>query len=454
MKKTNKFMLLILLLVTSMVFLIACNDDTETSTPDGDTTPNGEVNKDEEPEEPEQDPEEALEDVTLIYAYPWGEDGFQSTKELVEDKFPHVTLEYVDGQTDHPQTFEDLIASGVIPDIVQMGQVNQISVLDELGLAVNHDEIIEQIGFDLDRFEDFIIEYARNRDPNQEGGLYAIPNGRAVYSLHYNKDIFDTLGVEYPTDGMTWAEVIELAEEVTREYSGVQYRGLDLDVPSDSFTQFNVNTVDPITNEVLIAESDAFRRYLEMVEAAVTIPGNYPEDNPGDLLHNWGGAWGEGNVAMTPQRTHFGWLSTENVDIVTYPVWEGYENLMPVANGGAYAVTEPSENKEIALEIIEFLMSDELQIEESRAGGHPSVLSSQEIKDAYAQDNPDIINKNIDSLFLHENAVGPELLQAYDDGVLWTAAINYVNSGDDINEFLRLLQEQAEENVRQALETE
>lgn len=375
-------------------------------------------------------------------------------KEMIEEEFPHVTLEYVDGQTDHPQTYEGLIAAGVIPDLVQMGQVNQIAVLEDPGLAYNHDELIEQTGFDLNRFESFIIEYARNRDPSQEGGLYAIPNGRAVYSLHYNKDVFDSLGVDYPTDGMTWDEVIELAEDLTREFNGIQYRGLDLDVPSDAITQFSENSINPETNEVLIAESDAYRKYLEMVETVVSIPGNYPDENPGDLLHNWGAAFGEEDIAMAPARTHFGWLATDNIDIVTYPVWEGYEGLMSVANGGAYAVTEPSEHKELALEIIEFLMSDQLQLEEAKTGGHPSVLSSSEIQEAFAQDNPEINEKNIESLFLHENAVGPSKLPQYDDGVLWTSAIEYVNSGRDINEFLRILQEQAEENVRQAMETE
>ncbi|GIN72512.1 hypothetical protein J14TS2_29870 [Bacillus sp. J14TS2] len=427
-------------IIFSISIMVACSDS---STPSEGNEQKKEAN----------DETQSEEEITIKWAYPWGEEGFnEEILKYVEAEFPNIKFEYLDGGPDHPETLENLIAAGNSPDILSMGQVNQISVLDNLGLAFKMDELIEKENFDLERFEPSIIEYARNRDPNREGGLYAIPNGRAVYSLHYNKDVFDILGVEYPQDGLTWDEVIDLARDLTREVNGVQYRGLDLDVPLDSMNVFSENTVDPETNEVLIADSEAVRRYLQMIDEVISIPGNYPAENPGDLLHNWGEAWGKGDVAMQPART--GWLDEENVDIATYPVWEGYEGLMPVANGGVYAISEPNEHKEASLKVIEYLMSDEIQMIKSKEGGHPSVLKNPEIHEVYGQDKPGYADKNLQSIFMYENATGPSSIPKYTDDVLWMAAVEFANSGKDVNEFMRILQEQAEANVRAQMEQE
>lgn len=427
------FMLLVAML--TMVVLAACNDDKEEE-----GTTGGEVDLDKE--------------VTIKWAHQWGEDHFwDGIGKDLKEKFPNVTIEVQNAGTDHPEDLEKLIAAKKSPDIVTMGLVTHANFLDELGLAYNMDDLIAESDFDLDRLEPSIVQYARNQDPNKENGLYIIPNSRPTWALHYNKDVFDTLGVEYPTDGMTWEEVLDLAKELTREVGGVQYRGLDLDVPYDAYTQFSQNSVDPDTNEVLIAESEAYRRHLEFVGDVVAIPGNYPTSEPESLLHNWGSLFTEGNIAMVADKTNGGWLERDNIDIAAYPVWEGYEGLNPVPNAGGYAITEPSEHKEIALEIITYLLSDEYQMENSKKGG-ASVLVNPEIQEAFGSENEKLAGKNTQALFFNDYATGPEKKARYGDGVLWTAPVEFVKSGKDINEFLRILQEQAEENVRSQMESE
>ncbi|MEH7275052.1 ABC transporter substrate-binding protein [Neobacillus vireti] len=440
MKKMKKSLFLFLTLLLTLSIIAACsNSSAPTNTDDKKSS-----------KEEEKEPEK----ITLRWAYQWGEEKFQdSIGKYIEKKFPHITIEVQEAGTDHAETLEQLVAAGKSPDIVTMGLMTHTPFLEEIGLAYNMDELMEKEGFDLKRFDPSIIQFARNQDPNQEGGLYTIPTGRATFSLHYNKDVFDILGVDYPTDDMTWEEVTELAKELTREMNGVQYRGLDLDVPYDAYTQFSQSSVDPETNAVLITESEAYRRYLEMVKAVTSIPGNYPAEEPGKLLHNWGAAFGEGNVAMAPAKTHHGWLGTDNIDIVSFPVWKGLEGIAPSPNGNGHAITAPSEHKEAALEVIEYLFSDEVQMEMSKNGG-ASPLVNPDVHAVFAENKPEFHEKNLESLFIHQYATGPEKSAKYGDGVLWTAPIEYVNSGKDINEFLRILQEKAEENVRTAMESE
>lgn len=265
--------------------------------------------------------------------------------------------------------------------------------------------------------------------------------------MHYNKDVFDLLGVEYPTDGMTWEEVVELAKETTRELNGVQYLGLDLDVPYDAWTQFSVSAMDPETDEVVIANSEEYKRFFQLLQDVLTIPG-YPADEPGSVLMNWGGQFGQGNWAMSPRATHMGWLQNdENWDIVTYPVWEGYEGLNPQPNTTGFAITAPSENKEVALKLIEYLLSDEVQMEESRKGS-PSILVNPEVHAVFGEDVPGLQGKNVDALFKYEYATGPEKAPKYNI-IPWAEFQEFANSGMGVNEYLRVYQEKVEEQIRQ-----
>lgn len=431
---------MLLVAIVSLALVTACGADSNETSKSDKGNNNTEANN---------DGNEEKEEITIKWAHQWGEDHFwDGIGKDLDEKFPHITIEVQEAGTDHPEDLERLIAAKDSPDIVTLGLVTHMNFMDDLGLAYNMDELIESADFDLDRLEPSIVEYARKQDPNDEMGLYVMPNARPTYSLHYNKDVFDLLGVDYPEDGITWEESIELAKKLSREMNGVQYRGLDLDVPYDAFMQFDAISVDPETDEVIVAQSEAYKRYLQMIEDVVNIPGNYPDDDPASLLHNWGSLFSEGEIAMAPAATNWGWVEEDNVDIVTYPVWEGREGLNPVPNGGGYAITEPSEHKEEVFKIVEYLLSDEYQLERSKEG-QASVLVSEEVNDAFASDNPKRTGKNLESLFLNEYATGPEKTSKYGVPGLWTAPIDFIESGQDVNEFLRVFQEQGEEYVRE-----
>lgn len=77
---------------------------------------------------------------------------------------------------------------------------------------------------DLNRFVPTLL--ARNY--GQNGELYALPFQRHLTALFYNKATFDAFGIPYPTDGMAWDEVIQLASRFTDSPNGVKYNGLDL----------------------------------------------------------------------------------------------------------------------------------------------------------------------------------------------------------------------------------
>jgi len=449
MKSTNKWIGTVICFII-LFFLAACGDtNNHTNNNNSDTNTNVSDNVE------ENNSDDVDKDITINWMYPWGEERFMEMMgDDIEDTFPHVTINVLEGNADHPESIENLIADDKITDIVTTGQLRQISVLEEYGLAYDLDDLIEESDFDLERIEPTIIEYTRNLDPNNEHGLYAIPHSRPTWGLFYDKDVFDTLGESYPEDGMTWEEVIELARKLTKEIDGVQYRGLDLDIGISPYTQFSQNSVDPETNEVLIKESEAYKRYLQMIKDVVDIPGNYNDDTP---LTHWGGELENGNIAMTPIRSNWGYLENENIDIATYPVWEGYEGINPEPNGAAWMITEPGNHKEEILKIIDYVLSDEVQMELSKEGdveGGASVLVNPDIHEVFGEYNEAYADKHLPALFEYEYAVGPEKRAKYSDDVISSAPEEFIESGKDINEFLRILQEEAEENVRSQIESE
>src|SRR5699024_12294781 len=99
----------------------------------------------------------------------------------------------------------------------------------DMNLLLDLNPLIEFNDFELDRLEPSILEYLE--EMSHDGELNGLPYIRPEYALVYNKDIFDLFGVSYPEDNMTWDEVIDLAQEVTGERNGVQYRGLHAALP-------------------------------------------------------------------------------------------------------------------------------------------------------------------------------------------------------------------------------
>lgn len=439
MRKGIKFWLMLLVALFSLAFIAACGDSDGDKNKDNDK---GNANKDGDGQ------------VTIRWAHQWGEDHFwDGIGKDLKEKFPNINIEIQDAGTDHPEDLENLIAAKKSPDIVTLGVVTHVQFLEDLGLTYNMDDLVEEADFDLDRLEPSIVEFARKQDPNDENGLYAIPSARPTWSLHYNKDVFDKLGVDYPKDDMTWDDTIELAKELTREVEGVQYRGLDLDVPYDALMQLDIVDVDPDTDEVVVGQSEDFKRYIQMINDVVSIPGNYPGDEPEALFNTWGESFAAGNVAMAPVATNWGWVGTDNYDITTYPVWDADEQLNPLPNGGAYAITDPSEHKKEAFEIIEYLLSDEYQMQVSKEG-QPSVLVNQDIHDVFAEDKAEFADKNLESLFIHGYVTGPERVSKYGVPNTWTIPVDYIESGKDVNEFIRVFQEKGEEYVREKKATE
>ncbi|MCJ7841651.1 extracellular solute-binding protein [Lederbergia sp. NSJ-179] len=419
---------IITLLVFLSLFIAACSSST--NNPKENTE--NELNAEPEP-------------ITLKFLHAHGidDEGFEKQyKNPIEDKFPYITIERID-----TGDLDELIAKGEMPDIYFVENPVHIKQYVERELALDLSDLIEKHGFDLSRIQPNILTEHRTFS---NGNLYTIPLSLGLTTLHYNKDIFDKFGVEYPTDHMTWEEVISLAEKVTGEREGVQYHGLQPAFPSILYDQRGITFVDPDTDESRIM-NDEFReefvKVLQTMEQIASIPGNIPKEDSDAFLLEWGEQFiSERNVAMLPLWQLIEWYSSDetfNFDIVTYPEWEDLPGITRPSKAFSLGVTATSEYPDDAFKVITYLLSDEKQIEWAKAG-QASALEDPAINEHLLEDliqeRPHVGDLNIEALTKQTPSAGSDRYSEYEHlagGIYDTMVRELIEKDKDINTVLR-----------------
>src|SRR5699024_1118282 len=183
-------------------------------------------------------------------------------------------------------------------------------------------------------------------------------------------------GVDYPEDGLTWEEVIEIGKKVFGEMNGVEYNGLYMPKAGGSFNWTIGNFIDPDTDEPLWPNNEILHEYFELYKETYSIQGN-PYINEHWEEDGWPELFAQGRLAMAPH-----WFmpppedSGVNWDIATYPE---PENGVP-SDGWAVGISSTSEHKEAVLEVFDFWLSDEQMLENTFVGG-PLSLPFQHLYD-------------------------------------------------------------------------
>ncbi|GIN72657.1 hypothetical protein J14TS2_31320 [Bacillus sp. J14TS2] len=384
--------------------------------------------------------------ITMSASHVNGE-WLEEMKEKVEDKFPHITLELVDVPSVNDEEFADLIYKGAVPDILSVReQRRDFAKIREYELEYDFEEMIEAKGFDLSVYDESIIESLRNATPT--GGIVGLPYQSNYFSINYNKDIFDRFGIPYPDEPMTWSEVINLANNMTREVDGVQYHGLTMNsyLAWFMFTQFKENLIDPDTNEVNVINSTAMKDIFEMLDNYASIPGNVPDGE-------WGGVFEEGNVAM-----EVNWARNYDVeegipgvtfDFAPFPTWDANPGVGVEPNVSSWMIMDTSEHKDEAFDVIAYLTSAEVRLSYIRKGAVPA-LADPEIKEQFMADIENSEDYNLAALEEVTPSSGPPKISLFEnEAPLRELMEKYVieKRGTDVNSYLRDVEKELENYV-------
>lgn len=448
------------MLIAFILFLSTVLSACSSSSSSGSAPPPAETKKDNgaATSSPTETPENASDDepVTIKILYPWGSDAFEQRYRGIEKLLPNVTIELVDSQA-QMDPLQELNAQKIVPDIIFANW--GLDALNELGMIEPLDDLIQKHQFDLNTLDPSLLASIRAMDRTGNGQILGFPIQYSPYGIWYNKEVFDKFGIEYPTERLTWDEVVELAKQMTAERDGVQYRGLEMGPGLASgevtvpLSQLAVNLTDPDTGEVLIDKEPAVTRYLELMKKIYSIPGivnedpearkdyEFPKKNVG-MIVSWIEylRWGVGDPEVAA-----------NMEAAPLPVWGDGEESAPPAGSNLLVINIYSEHKDAAFKVLMAYLSPEHQTELAKIGDAPPLFNNKDVIGHFGETVEVFQGKNVAAFYEVPPALPPAKISSWDQYVdIGGSMLKFSQSDMDIASFLRQLKEESEIKIKEA----
>ncbi|MCC2684865.1 MAG: extracellular solute-binding protein family 1 [Paenibacillaceae bacterium] len=361
----------------------------------------------------------------------------------VQKKYPNVSIKFMIGKEGTSPMLDELLATGVNPDILYVGSVNVPQMRDEYKAAEDLAPYIKSAKMDLNQFEPVVMKELKSYGP--KGEIFALPIVISPYALYFNKDLFDKFGVAYPKDGMTWDQTTELAKKLTRTEGGVQYKGIVLQHIRKESVQLSLPFVDSKTMKPAF-ESDGWKRlFTEMkkVYANAAIPIGKNELNAYKTQFS-----PDKTAAMLPNNNKLpSYAALEkdgfNWDLVQWPYYADRPNIGPSMETNVLMLNKAGKHKEAAFKVISYLLSDDVLTPLAQSTLMPA-NTDPKYKQAFGANYPTLKNKNLQAMFKTIPADQP-FVTPYDDlglKALEKAWTDVLENNVDINSALRQASEQ------------
>lgn len=307
--------------------------------------------------------------------------------EPLSKKFPNVRFQQINPSGNG---VANLLSTSTSMDLIQYGITNLMQLV-ELDLPANLDPMVKKYGYNLNRFDSNAI--ASIRSYSSTGELLVLPYTYQPFVLHYNKDLFDKFGIDYPKAGNTWDDLITLARKLSRVDGGVEYHGLSAGLSINRMqSQLSLPYVDSKTSTGLIATHPGWSKLFRTYGEIYGIPNNLPPSKkPGNPTQEF---VADKILAMYP---HLISLSFDNfakavqdgmkMGVTTFPVFADAPDIGTGFFGGGVVIPKNSRYPDFAFQIIQYMTSDEVQIEYGKIG-MASPLTSAAVRNKLFEGNP------------------------------------------------------------------
>jgi len=289
-------------------------------------------------------------------------------------------------QADPIKALIDLMTGPTPPDIVLIDYSHLPSLINE-NLLVSLDELIlNEKDYNIDDFVPAVIEGLRKAG---NGTLYALAPMFYSSALIYNKQLFLNKAVPFPTDGMTWQEMFELARRVTvkdeenpvygfafeRYYGNGGIWGLQRYMTNNYTMPLGMKWIDEETLTMKVntpAWQGVWKLFTDLYKEGV-LPQEPDWSKPRDNPYAWD-MFLSGEVAMTIVPYTYLWeiISANNNadridgfepidwDVVTVPTHPEAPGVgTEIYYDGLFAINAKAENMEDAWEFIKFITGEQ-----------------------------------------------------------------------------------------------
>ncbi|WP_019536953.1 extracellular solute-binding protein [Paenibacillus ginsengihumi] len=371
----------------------------------------------------------------------------------IRKKYPNISFKFINPRNNDALKISNLLMSGTKIDIYYESIGGFFVNVPQYNLQFDLTPFIKQHNLDLDAFEPSLIEAMKN---NTGGEIWGLPVNNNNMVMYYNKDIFDRFGVQYPKDGMTWEEAIEMSQAFNRIEEGKHYVGLA--VSPNHITRmnpFSLPLVDAKTEKTTFSDP----RWQQLLQTMFVQPAR--SDNYKNKIRALGNKAPYAteftrthDLAMYVHQSNLPFIDSTykntNFDIVSLPTFPEMPGVGSQAYPSYFAIPSHSEHKEEAFLALQYLVSSEYQMEYAKKGVMP-VLKDESYKRAFATET-EYQGVNFGAVFYNQFAPIPTKTK-YDglaEGALTSQLIDLALGNTDINTVLR----KAEEEGNNKIETE
>lgn len=320
-------------------------------------------------------------------------------RDTLQKKFPHITFTYMPS-SGAQNTLIETLARGEVPDIVRNLSSTVHTNYLSTGLGYDLNEMIKKYNYDINRFNPIFIKGLMD-ETSQNGELYGLPVSPFFSRvLYYNKDLFDKFGQPYLKDGMNWNEIYDVAQKLTRLENGIAYRGYSANITSlIAYNEYSIPTLHPEKDELY--GFDTWKRLLDNYMRFYQIPNNSIRPT----LNEEAAMFQKGTVAIHSDiyNPYLDLSMVPNWDMVSTPIIDGAPQKIGIFSPGYLMITKQSKHKDEAFKVIMEMLSDEVQMKDSRNGFLPTVIN-KDIMNALGQDSSVYKGKNMKAVTYYEFA--------------------------------------------------
>ena len=294
--------------------------------------------------------------------------GMEAIAKAYTDKHPNVEINVQAlGWDEYWTKLEASAESNTMPDVFWMHS-NQMYRYADNGILAECSDIVDEANY-----AENSIENAKGSD----GKLYGVPKDKDIISLVYNKEIFDAAGVAYPDETWTWDNLITASETIYNKTNKWGYMAIAHD--QLGYWNFVYQNGGTILNEDGTAATYTDSATLDAIKFYINIQDNewcptqqkFAETGAPELLFSGEGAmyfagnWDFANLCNTYPEMNGKW------DVAILPKCpnpSSGDGRAVISNSVSYATSAEGKNKELAMDFLKFLASEEAQRIQGESG--------------------------------------------------------------------------------------
>ncbi|CAM3741685.1 ABC transporter substrate-binding protein [Marinicrinis lubricantis] len=409
---------------------------------------------------------------------------FREYGNLFSMKYPNVEIEIISNQSiysqedkDPEEAYLELIEQEK-PDVI-FSYSDQYKNLIQEGMLQELDPLVERDEYSLESYHQGVLSYIKDMG---DGRLFGLSPSFYSDAVYYNKDLFDTYGVEYPQDGMTWDELFQLAQRFPTDGSDadriyglyleqLEYGGLMSLIIQIGSTE-NLSFLDVDNQKVTLntpSWKDMFDKALQVYRsgALYKAPEQQGEGAMDYTSYIQSNAFLSGRAALTingyyyvnqlEEMVQYGGEELEEFewDIVSAPVnSQDLQSSSGVSISEIFSVNSQAENPDAAWELIKFINGEEIAKVLSRSSYNLLTRSgfteeeNGKNMNAFYQVNP----SNVSMYEGYENL--PEMFYPEFQSIMEEETQAIVNDDKTIDEGLLSMETRSQEALQRALDAE